>query len=79
MSSFFNKTKPYNKYALNILSGKINACETIKLACQRHIDWFKRDDIYFDEETVDKYIRFVSKMKHSTGIFNGNGKIVAIE
>ena len=71
MSSLFNKNKPYNKYALDILDGKINACETIKLACQRHIDWFKRDDIYFDEETVDKYIRFVSKMKHSTGIFNG--------
>lgn len=69
MSSFFNPLKEYNKYALDVINGDIVACEAVKLACRRYIDWFDRDDIYFDEGTVDRNIRFVSKMKHSTGVF----------
>ena len=69
MSSFFNPFKDYNQYAKDVVEGRIVACEAVILACKRHISWFDRDDIYFDEETVDKYIRFVNKMKHSTGIF----------
>ena len=69
MSSFFNPFKDYNQYAKDVVEGRIIACEAVILACKRHISWFDRDDIYFDEETVDKYIRFVNKMKHSTGIF----------
>lgn len=69
MSSFFNPFKDYNKYAKDVVGGDIVACEAVILACKRYISWFERDDIYFDEETVDKYIRFVSKMKHTTGIF----------
>ena len=69
MSSFFNPFKDYNKYAKDVVEGKIVACEAVKLACERHISWFERDDIYFDGDDVDKKIHFVSKMKHSTGIF----------
>ena len=64
-----NYDKPYTQYALDVINGKITACEAVKLACERYISWFDRDDIYFDYETVDKYIRFVNKMKHTTGIF----------
>jgi phage terminase large subunit-like protein len=71
MSSFCNPLKTYNKYAKDIVEEKIIACESIKLACQRYLSWFDRDDIYFDESDVDKKIRFVSKMKHSTGVHAG--------
>lgn len=68
MSSYFDLSKPYNKYALDIIDGNIKSCKSIKLACERYKSWFERDDIYFDYDDVDKKIRFVYKMKHTTGI-----------
>ena len=68
MSSYFDTTKEYNKYAQDVINDNIVACEAVKLACKRYISWFERDDIYFDYDDVDRKIRFVSKMKHSTGI-----------
>lgn len=67
----FDRSKTYNKYALDVIEGKITACEAIKSACERYISWFDRDDMYFDSDDVDKKIRFVSKMKHTTGKFAG--------
>ncbi len=54
----------YTEYAENILSGQIIAGEAIKLACQRYLDWFDRDDLYFDSDKVDKVVNFIGKMKH---------------
>lgn len=65
------KSKPYIKYCYDVLSGKINASKYIKLACQRTLDWFDRDDMYMDYDDVDKKINFIYKLKHSTGKFNG--------
>lgn len=62
--------KIYIKYAKDIVDGNITACENIILACKRFLSWFERDDIYFDYADVDQKIRFVAKMKHSTGIHN---------
>ena len=60
----------YYQYADDIESGKIKSCEAIRLAVKRFKEWFKRDDIYFDEEDVNKRINFISKFKHTTGQFN---------
>lgn len=62
--------KIYIKYAKDIVDGNIAACENIILACKRFLLWFERDDMYFDYADVDQKIRFVAKMKHSTGIHN---------
>ena len=67
MSSIYELTKPYNQYADDVLSGKIVACNNIKLACKRYKSWFERDDIYMDYEEVDRRIRLVSKIKHWKG------------
>lgn len=64
-------TRDYIAYAEDVVFGNIKTGEAIKLACKRFLDWFKRDDIYFDYEDVDKKIRFVHKMKHSTGAHAG--------
>lgn len=69
--STFDTSKVYCQYCEDILSGRIASCESIYLACQRFRSWFSRDDMYFDYEDVDRKIRFVSKMRHSTGIHNG--------
>lgn len=61
----------YDTYSNDILSGKIKSNEAIYLACKRYKEWFKRDDIYFDSEDVEQKIRVISRLKHTTGQFNG--------
>ena len=60
----------YVDYVKGVLDGSIVACEYIKLACQRTIDFDNRDDMYFDEEDVTRRINFIWKMRHSTGAHN---------
>lgn len=69
-------TKKYNLYARDVLNGNIIACKSIKDACRRYISWFDRDDIYFDYEDVDRKIRMIQKLKHSTGQHNGQNFIL---
>ena len=71
-----DNSKIYIQYAKDVISGKIIAGEYIKLACERYLSWFNRDDIYFDYEDVDKKIKFVSLMKHSTGSHAGSNFIL---
>lgn len=67
----YDLSKPYNQYCEDILTKKIASCEAVFLACKQFKERFNRDDIYFDYEDVDKRIKFVSKMKHWTGVHNG--------
>ena len=64
----FDLSKTYNKYAHDVVNGNIIACKAVQNACKRYISWFDRDDIFFSYDDVDNKIKFVSKMKHSTGI-----------
>lgn len=66
----FDISKTYNKYAQDVVDGNIVAGKYIIKACERYISFFNNPDYYFDYEDVDRKIRFVSKMKHSTGVFN---------
>lgn len=68
--------KEYVKYASDVISGKIVACENIKLSCERMFEFFERDDMYFDYEDVDRKIRFIGKLKHSTGQHAGKNFIL---
>jgi phage terminase large subunit-like protein len=61
----------YDEYADDVLNNKIIACEAIKLACKRYKEWFYRDDMYFDRDDVERKIRIVSRLKHTTGKHNG--------
>ena len=60
-------SKKYNQYPKDVISGKIVACKWIKLSCQRYLDWFERDDIYFNYDDVDKKIRLIEKLKLQEG------------
>lgn len=59
----------YLQYAKSVLSGEINACKYIKLACQRYLDFF--DKYEFRPDKVERVITFISKLKHYTGSHNG--------
>lgn len=69
--TFIDESKPYIQYAQDVISGKIIAPKYIILACFRMMDWFNRNDIYFDYKDVERKIVFISKLKHSTGKFAG--------
>lgn len=64
------KGKKYTQYADDIISGKIPSCKYVKMACERYLSWFEKDDRYFDAEAVEKVITFISKLKHFTGKYN---------
>lgn len=56
-------SKPYWKYADDVINNRIVTGKYIKLACKRMFEWAKREDIYFNGDDIDKKIKFISKMK----------------
>ena len=59
----------YTDYANKVVNGEIVACQYIKLACQRYLDWF--DKYEFKPDKVHRVVNFISKLKHFTGKHNG--------
>lgn len=60
-------TKPYVKYAIDVIEERILAGKYIKLACQRYLSWFNREDLTFNYNDVDKKIKLISKLKLREG------------
>lgn len=58
---------PYIQYAQDVLSGKVVACEYVKLACDRFFRFMENDDYEFRPEKVDRVIEFFRSAKHFTG------------
>lgn len=59
----------WQQYPKDVLSGKIIAGKYIKLACERFLSWFERDDIFFDVDRMDKIENFINHMRHFQGQF----------
>lgn len=64
----------HQKYAMDVLAGKIVACNYIRQACQRYLEFFSKYDYKADK--VEKVIAFVQKLKHFTGKHNGKNFIL---
>ncbi|WP_294196518.1 terminase TerL endonuclease subunit [uncultured Sphingomonas sp.] len=58
-------------YAKNVLSGKQPACWQVKAQCQRYLDDFGRDDIYYDVEAVDHVCNFIEHLVHTKAEWAG--------
>lgn len=67
----------YVDYANKVLNGDIVACEYVKLACRRYLDFLERKDMEFRPEKVDRVVNFMSKLKHFTGKMNGKPFILS--
>ena len=65
MRCVMDKIEKYKEYAKGVINGNIVSGEYIKLACERYLSWFQRDDIFFDSNAVDRVINFISKLKKS--------------
>ena len=44
-----------NNYVADVLSGRLPSCNMIKLACQRYLDDWKREDLFFDWQAVERF------------------------
>lgn len=61
-----------NRYARDVVAGKILACRYVKLACKRHLDDLKKENIKswpyrFDKSKAERFCRFSQKMPHTSG------------
>lgn len=57
----------YQRYIESVISGKSIECNYVKAAVSRHIEDLKRDDIYFDQQSADRAIKFIELLKHTKG------------
>jgi len=65
---------PAERWAKNIVEGKILSCELVKLACQRYFNDLETGvdrGLYFDREAAQRSIKFFGFLKHYKGKYNG--------
>lgn len=61
----------YTSYANDVIDGKVVVCQYIRLACQRYLSCFNKEDRYFDTKAADRVVKFLQLLPQSTGKFNG--------
>lgn len=61
----------YKQYAEDIVNENIVSCRYIKLAAQRYLSWFEREDIQFRPDKADHVVNFIEKLKHFQQPFAG--------
>lgn len=61
------------QYARDVISGKIIACNNVKLACKRFFDDLDRTDhlFYFDKDKAEKACKIVELFNHVKGEWAG--------
>ena len=66
----------YKSYAQQVVDGEIVTGRYIKLACERFLSWFEREDMEFRKQNVDRIINVIEKMKHFSGKSAGKNFIL---
>lgn len=61
-----------NKYAREVVAGKIPTCQLTKLACQRHLDDLKKQSqknfkYKFDKDAAERICKFIQLLPHTKG------------
>ena len=71
MTKKINVENVVSEYVADVISGRLPSCRMVILACQRYLDDWKREDLYFDWKAVKKFVAFSSSLKHFKGEFAG--------
>lgn len=58
-------------YVDDVLSGRLPSCKMVRLACERWMNDWKRDDLYFDWMAVLAFWAFAQSLKHFKGELAG--------
>ncbi|MBI9080843.1 MAG: terminase large subunit [Pseudodesulfovibrio sp.] len=66
-----------NRYARDVVSGKIAACELVRFSCQRHLNDLKREKqkksrYVFDRDAGQRVCKFAELMRHVKGKWSGS-------
>ena len=69
-------TAKANRYAREVVSGKIPACEFVRLACQRHLNDLKQENqsnypYKFSKEKSESILKFAELLPHVKGKWSG--------
>ena len=56
-----------NKYIKDVATEKVVVCEWVKLAIKRHEEDLLRNDLYFDEDAANHFLKFSAKCKYTKG------------
>lgn len=72
------------KWAKAILSGKVPACEYVRLACQRHFDDLEKSKdktwpYKFDPDKAEKKLKFIQLLPHVKGPWAFERKLITLE
>jgi phage terminase large subunit-like protein len=69
--------KAAHKYAVDVVSGKIQACKWIRLACQRHLDDLRKSKsdpqypYFYCEKSAERVCKFIQALPHTKGKWAG--------
>ena len=68
----FPNVNAANKYARDVVAGKIPNCREVILACQRHLDELAKEkdpnfQFRFDKAKAERICSFIQKMPHTKG------------
>jgi phage terminase large subunit-like protein len=66
-------------YAGGVLSGKIDVCRLVKLACQRFLDDLDRTDWEFRPEVVEKVCGFAELLPHVKGRWAQKRELIVLQ
>ena len=65
-----------DKYISGVQDETIVACKWVKLAIDRHLKDLEREDIYFDEDSATKFLKFSALCKYTKGDLASQGKTI---
>lgn len=73
-----------NKYARDVVAGKILVCRYVKLACKRHLEDLelskkKSFKFKFDKDAAERVCKFIQKMPHTKGKWARNREKIKME
>ncbi|PTY38559.1 terminase [Saccharospirillum sp. MSK14-1] len=83
MAAFHNVNKA-NKYARDVVAGRIVTCRFIKLACQRHLtdlaqEKNKKYNYRFDRTKAEKACKFIQYLPHTKGEWAQKRMLITLE
>lgn len=66
-------------YARGVVTGKVAACEDVKAACRRHIDWIGDGQWVFDEGRANRVCAIIECFRHIKGQWASRRETIRLE